>query len=99
MASVGLILEWDPAKAVANIVKHGLSFSEAATAFFDPLAHIFPDERHSVLESREILVGYSEKGTLLVVSFLQMDDNRVRLVSARPATRREKKRHEEAQPN
>lgn len=49
--------------------------------------------------SREILVGYSEKGTLLVVSFLQMDDNRVRLVSARQATRREKKRHEEAQPN
>lgn len=54
--SVGLIFEWDPVKAVANIVKHGLSFSEAATAFFDPLAHIFPDEGHSLLESRDMLL-------------------------------------------
>lgn len=51
--------EWDDAKAEANLRKHGVSFDEAATAFADPLAAIFPDPDHSEGEPREILVGFA----------------------------------------
>ena len=61
--------EWDDDKAATNELKHGVAFSEATTAFADPLAAIFSDPDHSTNEDREILVGCSEQGRLLVVSF------------------------------
>ncbi len=51
--------EWDPAKAVANLERHGVSFEDAVTAFQDPLAKVHPDPDHSESEPREILIGHS----------------------------------------
>lgn len=86
--------EWDDAKAAANEGKHGVTFPEAATAFADPLAAIFPDPDHSDDEEREILVGHSERGRLLVVSFTERSPN-LRVISARVATPAERRNHEE----
>lgn len=86
--------EWDEAKAATNERKHGVAFPEAATAFADPLAAILPDPDHSAGEEREILVGYSERGRLLVVSFTERPPN-VRIISARVATPAERRNHEE----
>jgi uncharacterized protein len=86
---------WDAAKARANLRKHGVSFEEAATAFLDPLARIHDDPDHSVGELREILVGLSSTRRLLLVSFTERDDDTVRIINARVANTRERKRHEE----
>lgn len=86
--------EWDDAKAAANERKHGVSFPEAATAFADPLAALFPDPEHSGDEEREILVGYSEQGRLLIVSFTERPPN-IRVISARVATPAERRNHED----
>lgn len=86
--------EWDPVKAELNLAKHGVAFDEALSAFADPLAAILDDEHHAVRENRQILVGFSAIGRLLVVSFVERRDNHLRLISARLATRREKKNHE-----
>jgi len=86
--------EWDPAKAKANLRKHGVSFEEAATAFQDPLARIHADPDHSARESREILIGHSSRLRLLLVSFADRR-GRLRLISAREVTRRERREYEE----
>jgi uncharacterized protein len=86
--------EWDDGKAQPNLQKHGVSFQEAATIFADPLAAIFADPDHSTDETREIIVGLSERNRLLVVSFTERDKN-IRIISARVATPRERKKHEE----
>jgi uncharacterized protein len=86
--------EWDDAKAAANERKHGVSFTEAATAFADPLAAIFPDPDHSDDEVRELLVGYSERGRLLVVSFTERPPN-LRVISVRVASPAERRNHED----
>jgi uncharacterized DUF497 family protein len=87
--------EWDPAKATANRKKHGVSFEEAATAFQDPLARIHSDPDHSGLEPREILVGHSAQQRLLLVAFTARR-GRLRLISAREVTRRERRDYEES---
>jgi uncharacterized DUF497 family protein len=92
--SYGMEFEWDENKAESNLRKHGVSFPEAATAFADPLAAIFPDPDHSDAEEREILVGSSERGRLLVVSFTERPPN-VRIISARVASPAERRKHEE----
>jgi len=79
--------EWDPAKAEANLRKHGVSFA-------DPLAAIFSDLDHSDDELREILVGYSERNRLLVVSFTERGE-KIRIISARVASAGERRNHEE----
>lgn len=86
--------EWDEAKAAANERKHGVTFPEAATAFADPLAAIFPDPDHSDGEEREILVGYDERGRLLIVSFTERPPN-LRIISARVASPAERRNHED----
>jgi uncharacterized protein len=86
--------EWDDAKAESNLAKHGVSFDEALTVFDDPLAAIFDDEHHSVGERREIIIGHSDRGRLVLVCFVERPD-RVRIISARPATRRERTGYEE----
>jgi len=89
-----VIYEWDPEKAERNVRDHGVSFEEAATVFLDPLAMTYPDPDHSDEEDREITIGYSTKQRLLFVSHVQRR-NRTRIISAREATRRERKQHEE----
>lgn len=80
--------EWDAAKAAANRRKHGVAFDEAATAFPDGFAKIKPDPDHSAEENRELLLGSSERGRLLVVTFVQRG-TAIRIISARLATRKE----------
>jgi len=91
---MSLRFEWDPNKAEANLAKHEVSFEEAVTVFADPLARILPDEEHSVDELREIIIGHSAGHELILVSFTGIAD-RVRIFSARKATRRERKDYEE----
>ncbi len=85
--------EWDRKKAQRNLRKHRVSFDEAVTVFYDPLSATVDDPDHSVGERRLITIGYSSRGWLLVVSHTERG-SAVRIISARSATRRERKRHE-----
>jgi uncharacterized DUF497 family protein len=89
-----LVFEWDARKARGNQRKHRVSFDEACTVFDDSLARVFADEDHSNGEQREIIIGYSILDRLLLVSFAQRSRDRVRIISARKATRSERKNHE-----
>lgn len=91
---MGLEFEWDDDKAKANRKKHGVSFEEASTIFGDPLARTIHDPLHSDEEDRFVTLGESERGRLLVVVFTDRDD-RIRIISARVATRRERKDYEQ----
>jgi uncharacterized DUF497 family protein len=81
------------AKADANVAKHRVTFEEAVTVFMDPLARIHEDPDHSEDEAREIIVGHSIQQRLLLVSFIDRGET-VRLISARLATKRERKDYE-----
>ena len=85
--------EWDPEKAGSNTEKHGVEFVEATTVFADPLELTVLDPDHSENESRFLSLGRSASGTLLVVSFTERG-NRIRIISARPATPRERQEYE-----
>ena len=85
--------EWDREKASRNLRKHSVSFDEAVTVFYDPFSATFNDPEHSVDEQRFITVGYSARGRLLVVSHTERGEV-LRIISARLATPRERKRHE-----
>jgi uncharacterized protein len=85
--------EWDRKKANRNYKEHGVSFEEAVTAFYDPLSATFDDPDHSIGERRYITVGFSSRDRLLVVSHLERGQA-LRIISARPATAHERKRHE-----
>ena len=89
-----MIYEWDPKKARTNLRDHGVAFEEAATLFLDPLATTYSDPDHSHDEDREVTIGYSTKQRLLFVSHCQRRE-RIRIISAREVTRRERKQHEE----
>lgn len=89
-----LSFEWDPRKAAYNVRKHGVSFEEAVQVFGDPLARIFDDPGHSSGELRELIVGHAARHRLLIVSFVERGD-RVRILSARPATSSERRDYEE----
>lgn len=85
--------EWDERKAAHNLAKHGVSFTEAASIFFDPLSLTFEDPDHSVDEDRFITIGLSDQGRLLIVAHAEHDDT-LRIISARPTTPRERKLNE-----
>ena len=87
--------QWDAEKAEANVRKHGVRFEEAVTVFSDPLSMTFADPARSTEEHRFLLIGRAESGGTLVVVHAEVDDDSIRIISARPATRREKKLHEE----
>lgn len=89
-----MIYEWDPQKAKANWRKHQVSFEEGATVFLDPLAVTYPDPDHSGEELREITVGHSAQHRVIFLSHTQRRD-RIRIISARKATPRERKQYEE----
>ena len=87
--------EWDHAKATQNVPKHGVTFEEALTVFADRLAGIGADPDHSsAAEEREIIAGQSSRSRLLLVSFTEHGDV-VRIISARPLTRAERRLYEE----
>jgi uncharacterized DUF497 family protein len=86
--------EWDPAKAASNLRKHGVSFEEAATALADDHSVTGADPEHSVGESRFVTFGLSSAGRLLVVSHTE-DGDVLRIISARRATKRERRIYEE----
>lgn len=76
---------WDPKKEAINIKKHeGVTFVEAASVFRDVLAVIFDDETHSEVEHRELIIGHSNRGRLLIVSFTERGDA-IRIINARKA--------------
>ena len=85
--------EWDPEKERANVAKHGVDFSEARSVFVDPLAWTNADDEHSWGEQRFTILGLSEQHRLLFVVYAYRG-TRVRIISERPATRREKKAYE-----
>jgi len=90
---MGIEFEWDPAKAEANLRKHGISFEDAATAFFDALSLTVPDPLHSEGEARLVLLGLTRTNRLVVVAHVDRGA-RIRLISARPATRKERRQYE-----
>jgi uncharacterized DUF497 family protein len=85
--------EWDPKKAKQNFKKHGVSFDEAVTAFYDPLSATFDDPDHSGDEQRYVTIGFSSKSRLLVVAHAERGEY-TRIISARPATTHERRKHE-----
>ena len=86
--------EWDEEKAAANLTSHKVSFDEAKTVFDDPLYVDFYDPDHSYDEHRYLIVGESQQGRLLIVSYTERG-NTARLISAREVTPAERKAYEE----
>ena len=86
--------EWDAYKARTNLTKHGVSFHEAATVFNDPFALTYPDPDHSVEEDRFITIGLCSPHRLLIVAHTDRN-GRLRIISARETTHRERKLYEE----
>jgi uncharacterized DUF497 family protein len=86
--------EWDENKAQQNLAKHQVSFIEAATVFLAPLSVTINDPDHSQGEQRHIIIGYSNRERLLVVVHVDRGDN-IRIISARRATRYERRTYEE----
>lgn len=91
-----LRFEWDERKAATNRRKHGVSFAEARTVFFDDRAMLIPDPDHSQDEDRFVLLGLSVRMRSLIVChcYRQVDDV-IRIISARPANRTERRQYEE----
>lgn len=87
--------DWDDAKAAANHEKHGVEFVEAATVFADPNALTYFDEPHSLHEDRYVTIGFSLAGRMLLVCHTERDET-TRLISARPATVRERRGYVDA---
>ena len=88
-----LTFEWHPPKARSNFAKHGVGFEEASTVFGDPLSLTIPDPEHSRMEERFVTMGTAFTGKLLVVVHTDRGDN-IRIISARRASRRERKSYE-----
>jgi uncharacterized DUF497 family protein len=91
---MALEFEWDPAKAESNLKEHGVSFDDATTVFRDTLSITISDPDHSESENRFVDIGMSHRMELLVVSYTERK-NRIRIISARRATRAERKNYEE----
>jgi len=87
-------IEWDPRKAQSNLRKHKVSFEEASTALSDPMAATGADPDHSVTENRFVTFGVSERGRLLVVAHTDEEET-IRIISARTASKGERELYEE----
>ena len=90
--------EWDIAKAEANIKKHGVDFAEAMTVFGDPLELTISDPDHSEGEFCFLSIGRSARGILVVVAYTERQ-GRIRIISAREATPKERRKYESGQSN
>ena len=91
---MALIVEWDERKAKRNLARHGVSFEEAATVFGDPLSITIDDPLHSDREDRFVIIGQSTQHRLLVVVHVERGE-RIRIISAREATLKERHDYEE----
>ncbi len=89
-----LLFEWDPNKAKENLQTHGISFDEASTAFRDTLSLAIYDPLHSEEEDRFVLIGSSHRNRLLVIVHTDRGD-KIRLISARKASQKEREQYEE----
>ena len=89
-----MTFEWDARKAATNFKKHGVTFEDGSSVFYDPLAITYCDPDHSVGERREVTLGYTMKKELVFVSHCDRRE-RIRIISARPATRTERRQYEE----
>ena len=90
------VFEWDENKAKTNLKKHGVSFEEAQSVFFDENARIIPDPDHSIIEDRFIILGISLNVKLLVVCHCYRENEKsIRIISARKATKPEAKQYQE----
>jgi uncharacterized DUF497 family protein len=99
MSDAQPVFSWDPDKAGKNLKKHGVSFEEARTAFYDEAGRIIPDPDHSQEEDRFILLGMSLKLRVIVVCHCYRGpDAVIRIISARKATRRERGQYEAKRP-
>jgi len=84
--------EWDPAKAASNRKKHGVSFEEAQSVFYDEFAVQFFDDENSESEDRFLMLGLSDESHLLIVCHCERDQGHtIRIISARKATKNERK--------
>jgi uncharacterized DUF497 family protein len=88
----GITFTWDVEKAVANLRKHRIAFEQAAEAFFDPFLKVVDASRHE--EVRDAIIGLDTRWNLLFVVHLELEDDAIRLISARKATRRERTYYE-----
>lgn len=96
MYNVTMKFAWDPKKASDNIKKHKVSFDEAVTVFYDPLAKIADDPDHSSSEDRFLMIGHSHNANLLIVVHVYKEEkDTIRIISARKATKKEKKDFQE----
>jgi uncharacterized protein len=86
--------EWDENKTLRNEEKHGISIAEATTVFGDPMELTIADPNHSTGEYRFLSIGRSSLGNLLVVSYTEREENHIRIISARRATKHEQKYYE-----
>jgi uncharacterized DUF497 family protein len=94
ISSDGIRFTWDSRKARANLTKHGVTFTEAASVFGDPLSRTIPDQEHSLAEDRWHILGESEHRRLLVVTYTERRDS-IRIITARRATSDERRDYEE----
>lgn len=94
---MGPVLRWDSAKARSNLRKHDVAFEEAASVFRDTLSITISDPLHSTEESRFVTIGQSERGRTLVVVHSEIGEA-IRIISARVASRRERRPYEEGTP-
>ena len=91
--------EWSATKAQANAKKHGVSFEEAQSVFYDEYARQFFDDEHCEIEERFIMLGLSERSRLLIVCHCERSEGRsIRLISARKATPNERRHYEGPMP-
>ncbi|WP_413175231.1 BrnT family toxin [Anabaena azotica] len=88
-----LKFEWDENKANLNLKKYSVSFEEASSIFNDPLSISFDDPEHSLGENRYIIIGLSNEGRYLFVAYAERDD-KIRLISARLVTPKERRYYE-----
>jgi len=89
-----VVFKWDPRKAAVNVTKHRIDFHEAATVLNDTLSTTFPDAGHASIEMRFVTIGMSNRGRILVVVHTEQGDA-IRIISARRATRHERRFYEE----
>ena len=89
-----MIFEWDQDKAESNFKKHKIAFEEAEGVFYDPLSLTIPDPEHSVDEFRFVDIGISKNNRLLIIAYTERED-RIRIITARKATKTERQKYEE----
>ncbi|HEX9869479.1 MAG TPA: BrnT family toxin [Candidatus Tectomicrobia bacterium] len=88
----GITFVWDSNKASVNLRKHGIPFEQAAEAFFDPFLKVVDASRYE--EARDAIIGMDTRWNLLFVVHMEMEDEAIRIISARRATRRERAYYE-----